>query len=161
MKKKYKDFLRKAKESPTYWADLFTLELTEDIWKIMKNKRVSQKRLSSLLGTSEAYVSRILNGDENLSIKSITKLSLALGCVPHIHIAAKDIIVEWTERVSSEARVELRYESYPGQSTTFKANIDIEKPNRNFVENKIVELTGGGSTGWENETHENVLVAAI
>ena len=159
MKKKYKDFLRKAKDSPDYWANLFTLELTEDILKVMKNKKISQKKLSGLLGTSEAYVSKVLNGDENLSIKSITKLSLALGCVPHIHIAAKDTIVEWKERGSSQTRVEVRYESYPSQSTIFTRNFNIEKPEPYFAKNKIVEFTGSVSTVLENETEDALVVA--
>ena len=100
MKKKYKDFIRKSEASPDYWASLFTLELTENLLGLMQEKGISQKELSSCLNKSEGYISRVLNGDENLSIKSIVKLSLALDCAPHIHIAPKDIIVEWKERIS-------------------------------------------------------------
>lgn len=105
MKNKYKASLNKAKQSSDYWAELFTLELTEDIWKMMRYKEVSQKQLSKLMGTSEAYVSKVLNGNENLSIKSISKLAFALDCAPHIHIAEKGKIVEWKERVSAESRI--------------------------------------------------------
>ncbi len=98
MKKKYRDFLKKAKESPVYWEEVLILELTEDIWKLMQEKKLSQRKLAKKLGTSEAYISKVLNGSENLSIKSIVKLALALNAAPHIHVAPKDLVVEWKER---------------------------------------------------------------
>lgn len=98
MKKKYLDFFKEAEESPAYWEEVFILELTEDIWKLMKEQGISQKKLARRLGTSEAYISKVLNGSENLSIKSIVKLAMALDAVPHIHVAPKDLVVEWKER---------------------------------------------------------------
>jgi len=158
MKKKYKDFIRKAEESPDYWADLFTLELTEDLWKIMKERKIGQKKLSNLLGTSEGYISRVLNGDENLSIKSISKLSLALGCAPHIHIAAKNIIVEWKERTSSETRIEIVFESYPEKGENFVTTYGIEPQGPYNIEKPFAKFPGDASPDWRVRTHEDTLV---
>jgi len=106
MKIKYKSFFRKVKQSSEYWEELFNLELIDDISKIMKSNKISQTKLACLLGTSEAYVSKILNGNLNLSIKSISRLAFALKSAPHIHIAPLDVIVEWKERRSSDIRTE-------------------------------------------------------
>ena len=127
MKKEYKDFLFKAKETSTYWSNLFTLELTEDISKIMEDGGISQKKLSRLLGTSEAYISKVLNGNENLSIKSISKLAFALDCAPHIHIAPKDIIVEWKERGSTETRISAKLQFASKITSGFNADSKITK----------------------------------
>jgi len=100
MIKKYKDLLDKAKDSSDYWSEIFTLELIEDLYNLMSKKNISQKKLADLLGNSEAYISRVLNGYENLSINSIAKITHALDAVPHIHVAPKDHVVEWIERPS-------------------------------------------------------------
>ncbi len=126
MKNKYKAALRKAKKSSDYWAELFTLELTEDISRMMSYMEVNQKQLSDLMGTSEAYVSKVLNGNENLSIKSISKLAFALDCAPHIHIAEIDKIVEWKERVSAEIRTVVPFPHTIGEVAHFSVSNEGE-----------------------------------
>jgi transcriptional regulator with XRE-family HTH domain len=45
----------------------------------MDSSLMSQKELSKYLGISEGYVSRILSGTENLSIKNLSKILYMLG----------------------------------------------------------------------------------
>jgi len=149
MKKKYKDLFRKAKQSPDYWEEVFNLELTEDIWKIMKNRRISQKKLSSLLGTSEAYVSKILNGNQNLSIKSISKLAFVLGSAPHIHIAPIDAIVEWKERSSSDSRTEISLPSGSYYTGSFEVDYKINQPEVFIWKGQIPEPSRETPSRWE------------
>lgn len=98
MKNKYKDLLKKVKDSHEYWAEVFTLELIDNINELMEEKNINQKELAKKVGTSEAYISKVLNGYENLSINSIAKIAIAFDAAPHVHLASRNVVVEWSER---------------------------------------------------------------
>lgn len=55
-----------------------SLEVAEEIAKKMKDKSLSKADLAKRLGTSRAYVTKILTGDANLSLKTLAKLQNAL-----------------------------------------------------------------------------------
>ncbi len=105
MKNKYKNLLKKVKNSHEYWAEGFILELMEDFNQLMEEKGINQKELAKKVGTSEAYISKVLNGYENLSINSIAKIALALDAAPHVHLAPRDLVVEWSERATYNSKV--------------------------------------------------------
>lgn len=107
MKTKYQRLFNRVKKSYKYWAEVFTLEFIGDISDLMAKKKVSQKALAKKLNISEAYISKVLNGYENLSINSISKIAFALDATPHIHVAPIGKFVEWKERSSGDARVEI------------------------------------------------------
>ena len=54
------------------------LSVAEEIAKKMKEKQISKADLAKKLGTSRAYVTKILKGDANLSLKTLAKLQNAL-----------------------------------------------------------------------------------
>ena len=45
----------------------------------MDELKVSQKQLSELMGCSQQYVSKVLKGQENLSLETISKIEHCLG----------------------------------------------------------------------------------
>ena len=45
----------------------------------MEDLHMSQKRLSELLGCSQQYVSKVLKGQENLSLETISKIEACLN----------------------------------------------------------------------------------
>lgn len=51
------------------------MRLVIDFWNIMKKKGFTTKDIASKLGTSEAYVIGIFQGDSDDSIESILKLA--------------------------------------------------------------------------------------
>ena len=58
---------------------------------------MKQKDLAALLGKSEAYVSRVLNGLENLTLEQMSAIAHHLGAAVHIHVAHQDRFVDWEE----------------------------------------------------------------
>lgn len=44
----------------------------------MEERRLTQKNVAELLGCSQQYVSKILKGQENLSLETVTKIEAAL-----------------------------------------------------------------------------------
>ena len=45
----------------------------------MEKMNMSQKQLSELMGCSQQYVSKVLKGQENLSLETISKIEGCLG----------------------------------------------------------------------------------
>ncbi len=45
----------------------------------MEEMNMSQKQLSEMMGCSQQYVSKVLKGQENLSLETISKIEVCLG----------------------------------------------------------------------------------
>ncbi|MBF0383299.1 MAG: helix-turn-helix transcriptional regulator [Magnetococcales bacterium] len=73
-------------ESPENERALFQedyiLEVTEGIWEQMELKQVSKKELADKLGKSKAYITQILNGSRNMTLRTQADIAFALGVKP-------------------------------------------------------------------------------
>jgi transcriptional regulator with XRE-family HTH domain len=58
----------------------FILEVTEVLCKIMRDKGISRKQLANLLNKSKGDVSQLLNGERNLTLRTVADILHALGC---------------------------------------------------------------------------------
>lgn len=64
----------------------------------MEEQHMSQKQLSELMGCSQQYISKVLKGQENLSLETISKIESCLNlqiipispCHPTYALAAED-----------------------------------------------------------------------
>jgi len=63
----------------TYERELLFGEAIETVAALLASQGISQRELAERLGRSEARVSRILNGGENTTLKTIADLGYALG----------------------------------------------------------------------------------
>lgn len=54
-------------------------DIVEEVYKILEDKGYSQNRLAELLDKSPSEVSKYLSGLHNLTLRSITKMEVALG----------------------------------------------------------------------------------
>lgn len=55
------------------------LSVSTEIYQIMAEKGITKADLAKRLGTSKAYVTKILTGDANLSLKTLAKIQNALN----------------------------------------------------------------------------------
>lgn len=60
------------------------LEATELLWKTMNEKNISQSRLAEMMNTSRAFVSQVLSGSRNMTLRTFARLSHVLGVKPTI-----------------------------------------------------------------------------
>src|SRR3990172_3535844 len=63
-----------------FWAEVQILNFTESVFEQMQRRGISQAELARRLGKSEAYVSKILRGTANFTLKSMDKIARALEC---------------------------------------------------------------------------------
>jgi transcriptional regulator with XRE-family HTH domain len=73
--KEYSEFLEN-----NLWMD-YSSQIARRIYAAIKNnKKVNQEKLATDLGVKPQYISRVLKGRENLTLKTIYNLSKALNC---------------------------------------------------------------------------------
>jgi transcriptional regulator with XRE-family HTH domain len=79
--------------SPEYWFEEAQNELYRQVVDFMENEGLNQTQLAERLGVSKGYISQVLRGDFNYTLKKLIELSLAMGKVPRIKYQAVDRIV--------------------------------------------------------------------
>lgn len=97
---KYRDFLESVKTSPDYWHEGAVLEFTLDLQRRMEEQGVSRAELARRLGTSRAYITRLLGGDANFTLMTMVKLSMAVGGALHLHISDQKATTRWQDTLS-------------------------------------------------------------
>ena len=75
----FKQMLAEAQRMPEYWEEGAVLDFTEALFIAMEEQGVTRAELARRLGTSQAYITRVLGGHANFTLKSMSKLALALG----------------------------------------------------------------------------------
>ncbi len=54
-------------------------ELTETLCKLLEKEKISRKELADRLGKSKGFVSRLLNGGRNLTMRAVADILHVLG----------------------------------------------------------------------------------
>jgi transcriptional regulator with XRE-family HTH domain len=67
---------------PEYWMEKIQNEIYRELVTYMEKEGLNRKELAKRLGVSKGYVSQILNGDCNFSLKKLIKLALAIDKFP-------------------------------------------------------------------------------
>jgi transcriptional regulator with XRE-family HTH domain len=68
-----------AERHDEYWTELAIIEFTEALSRWMEAKNVSQAELATAVGVSQPYISKVLKGNANFTLATMTKLAHALG----------------------------------------------------------------------------------
>jgi len=99
---RYSNFIRSAEESIEYWTETAITDFTEELCRRMDEEGVSRAELAQRIGHSPAYVTKVLRGNVNFTLATITKLARALGSVVRIHLAPEGVAVEWKDSVAEQ-----------------------------------------------------------
>lgn len=81
--KKLKDLIK----TPEYWLEEIQNELFRQLHDYMKKTGKSQSDIAKELKVSESYVSQILNGNFNFTLKKLIDISLYIGKVPDFNFS--------------------------------------------------------------------------
>lgn len=110
--------LAESASSLIFAQETAKLEFASDLHALMQRVDVNQRELADRLGKSQAYVSKALRGDANLTIE--TMVSLAHECAGRIHIKVTGVTsgLQWLEVLDGQRRREHRQaRPMPGQGT--------------------------------------------
>ena len=90
------DWLESMRHDSTYAAEDLTIEFAVKLSQAMARSDISAARLAKRMSVSPSYISRVLGGEENLSIKSMARFAFALDDRVEISIGPKSHRGMWT-----------------------------------------------------------------
>ncbi|AHG63160.1 helix-turn-helix domain-containing protein [Advenella mimigardefordensis] len=93
---KITDLFSEFEKLDSYWESRAQHEFSLKIYQIMKEDNLNQAQVSKLLGVSAPYISSLLSGDRNLSLKTMVKYARKLN-----RILSVELLKEKSEDLSS------------------------------------------------------------
>ena len=84
---RYRQFIAEAEASPDYWNAVAAHEFVRELERRMEEQGVSRAELARRLGTSKAYVTKVLSADANFTLATMNRLAAALGGEVHVRIS--------------------------------------------------------------------------
>lgn len=89
-----------ARSSHAYRAEGASIRFTEDLVAFMKTSGLTRTALAEKIGSSPAYVTKILRGETNFTLDSMVKIATALGC--ELTIGLRPLAAAATQQRSSK-----------------------------------------------------------
>ncbi|MCX6842089.1 MAG: helix-turn-helix transcriptional regulator [candidate division WOR-3 bacterium] len=86
----FRQMVARHEGEPEYWVEYLKLVFSEEIGRIMDERGVSQAELARRLGTSRAYVAKVLRSTANLTLATMAKLALALDARVDLSLVPKE-----------------------------------------------------------------------
>lgn len=124
---KYEELIK----TPEYWLDVIQNEIFRQVHSYMQKENLNQSQLAEKLGVSKGYISQILNGNCNFTLKKLTELTSALGIVPVINykrfdefLTEKSVYVENTLFTIKAEHKKLKIANKEGKIIKFMPNPD-------------------------------------
>jgi transcriptional regulator with XRE-family HTH domain len=74
----FADELAQAKDRPTFILEGVVIDVTSQMFTRLEDLNLSRAELAERLGVSRQYVTKLLNGKPNLTLKSLVDIALAL-----------------------------------------------------------------------------------
>lgn len=99
---RFREFVREVETSVDYWAAGPITDFIEDVWRLMEEQKISRAELARRLGTSRAYVTKLLGGNANFTLQTMAKVAMALGSQVHVHVAGRDVLTRWIDELPAQ-----------------------------------------------------------
>ncbi len=91
-----------ARATHAYKAEMAVMEITEEIVRRMDELGITKSELARRIGSSPAYVTKILRGDTNFTFDTMVKLGTALDCEFRCHLQPKGRDGQWMDFMREE-----------------------------------------------------------
>jgi transcriptional regulator with XRE-family HTH domain len=82
----FKEKLDTFKDDIVFQTEKVILDFTEQVVLFMEKQEMNRVDLAKRLGVSKAFVTKLLNGNPNLTIKTMVNIAKNLGCELSINI---------------------------------------------------------------------------
>lgn len=97
--KRYRQMFEEAEASVDYWLAGPVTDFTEDLCRLMNERDISRAELARRMGTSRAYITKLLGGSANYTLTTMVKLAMAVGGAVHVHISDQKAVTRWHDEV--------------------------------------------------------------
>ena len=97
MAKTFKALFDEHERGEAYWAEWAAVDFAEELQRRMESASppITRTALAEKLGVSQAYVTKVLRGDGNPTIRSLAKLARAVDSVVRVHLAPVGSYTVW------------------------------------------------------------------
>ena len=72
--------------TPEYWIEKLQNEIFRQVYAYMEKEGLNQSQLAIRLGVSKGYISQVLNGNFNFTIRKLVELYLSIGVMPDLRL---------------------------------------------------------------------------
>jgi len=73
-----------------YWVDAATFGFEDDLERLLERRGMSRAELAREYGSSTAFISKVLNGSTNYTLKTMARLGRAVGGVLQVRLVHED-----------------------------------------------------------------------
>ncbi len=91
LQQRFKELILKNQNTLEFKLEELLYDITESLYRRMEELGINQHKLATQLGVSDAYISRVLKGHENISLKTLVKIAMALELDLKIDFQPKEI----------------------------------------------------------------------
>lgn len=99
----FKALFEKSRQSEEHWLARAIQGFTEDLYNLMERRGVSRAELARRLETSPAYITKLLRGDANFTMRSMVRLARALDGRFVARLEPREQPVRWVD-VAADVR---------------------------------------------------------
>ncbi|HDR9126250.1 hypothetical protein WJ05_17780 [Burkholderia vietnamiensis] len=79
------------------WTEEVKLDFAIAVDRELERCRLKRSELARSIGTSPAWVTKVLRGDANPTLETMQKIASAVQCNVHVHLAPKGCVGVWVE----------------------------------------------------------------
>ena len=87
-RKRFEKLFTQAREGLDYWVAGAIFDFTEEVVCLMEEKNITRSELAKKMGTSPAYITKVLRGSTNFTLASMVKLARALELEVRIRLVS-------------------------------------------------------------------------
>lgn len=90
-----------ADERRVFEQEGLILQVTEEIWEALESKGWNKAQLANALGKSKSYVTQLLNGSRNMTLRTLSDICFALGVPVRVRVGEpKSLKLCWADVVT-------------------------------------------------------------
>lgn len=97
----FSELFKEARQHDDYWSEGLVIEFTEELARLMEERKISRSALAEKIGHSPAYVTKVLRGNANFTVATMAKLARAVGSEVRIHLAPTGSRTTWYDQASA------------------------------------------------------------
>ncbi|HKL78715.1 MAG TPA: helix-turn-helix transcriptional regulator [Gammaproteobacteria bacterium] len=95
---------QESRKSDEHWVARALQDFTEDLFNLMEHRGISKAELARRLESSPAYITKVLRGDANFTVRSMVRLARALEGRVVLHLEPEEEPVRWFDVAGSARR---------------------------------------------------------
>lgn len=85
----FAEMVKELRQTEAYAQESARCEISEQICRKMKRRKVSRAEMARRLNTSRSYVTQLLQGNGNFTLDKMAEIAHALGCELRVQLVEK------------------------------------------------------------------------